>query len=73
MEKWNTIQKITPDFPRNDSGLTQMIMMGKSTRQKWVNKNKKEQKQNFAGGKSIQDHTRTNNQVVGQPVKALDI
>ena len=29
--------KITPDAPKNESGLTQMIMMGKSIRQIWVN------------------------------------
>ena len=26
-----------PDAPINESGLTQMIMMGKSLRQKWIN------------------------------------
>ena len=30
--------KITPDAPKNESGLTQMIMMGKSIRQIWVKK-----------------------------------
>ena len=29
--------KITPDVPNNKSGLTQMLMMGKSICQKWVN------------------------------------
>ena len=28
--------KITPDAPKNESGLTQMIKMGKSIRQIWV-------------------------------------
>ena len=28
--------KITPDAPKNVSGLTQMIIMGKSIRQIWV-------------------------------------
>ena len=28
--------KISPDAPKNESGLTQMIMMGKSIRQIWV-------------------------------------
>ena len=27
----------TPDAPKNESGLIQMIMMGKSIRQIWVN------------------------------------
>ena len=30
--------KITPDAPKNENGLTQMIKMGKSIRQIWVNK-----------------------------------
>ena len=30
--------KTTPDVPYNESGRTQMIMMGKSIRQIWVNK-----------------------------------
>ena len=29
--------KITPDAPKNESGLAQMIKMGKSIRQIWVN------------------------------------
>ena len=29
--------KITPDAPKNESGLTRMIMMGKFIRQIWVN------------------------------------
>ena len=28
--------KLTPNTPKTDSGLTQMIMMGKSIRQIWV-------------------------------------
>ena len=28
--------KILPEAPKNESGLTQMIMMGKSIRQIWV-------------------------------------
>ena len=30
--------KITPNTPKNESGLIQFIMMGKSIRQIWVNK-----------------------------------
>ena len=29
--------KITPNTPKNESGLTQLIMMGESIRQIWVN------------------------------------
>ena len=36
IEKLNKILKITPDASKNESGLTQMIMMGKSIRQIWV-------------------------------------
>ena len=32
--KW----KITPDAPKNESGLIQMIRIGKSIRHKWVNR-----------------------------------
>ena len=32
----NEIIKITPNTPKNESGLTQLIMMGESIRQIWV-------------------------------------
>ena len=31
------MKRNTPDAPKNESGLNQMIGMGKSIRQKWVN------------------------------------
>ena len=36
IEKLDKKIKITPNTPKNESGLPQMIMMGKSTRQIWV-------------------------------------
>ena len=36
IEKWNKNEKIVPDAPKNESGIIQMIMMGKSIRHKWV-------------------------------------
>ena len=39
IEKRDKKIKITPYIPKNESGLTQFIMIGKSIRQIWVNVN----------------------------------
>ena len=36
-KQWNKNEKNTPDSAKTESGLVQMIMMGKSIRQMWVN------------------------------------
>ena len=38
MEKSEKKIKITPNTPKNESGLTQLIMMGECIRQIWVKK-----------------------------------